>query len=141
MKKEAAFESHFASCAAYFGCYYVKVPDMIPTRQRVRDYRNGVAPEALKPFDGVLITPDKTFCLEFKQGYTSQSTNQMITESRITKINAHTYFVVRKHQKAKKDVFTIEQDSNVIFSTDRLEFLVKAFKDQSFLAAAPELAV
>lgn len=126
MKREAAFETHFGQCAALFKMAFIKIPDLIPTKERIRSYQNGMAPEALKPFDGILITPTATFCIEFKYGYGKQSPNQKFTEERINKIQSDAYYLVRKTDKG---LFRIEQSEILLFETNKLEELCLYFRD------------
>jgi hypothetical protein len=129
-KPESDFANTFATVSRLQGLLFVPIPDMIPTRTRVQSYRNGSAPEARKPFDGVLITPEKTYCIEFKHGSNPQSDDQLKTEKLISQVNQYSYYVVRRKNLARGEVLTIEQYQNVVFETKSIVELVCAFYDK-----------
>lgn len=123
---EATFERQLISLAPLAKCYVCDIPDEIITKER----RETKIIARRRPFDIVLFTNSKAVVLELKVGSNRQSYHQKITEERINEINK-SYFVVRRRNVKTGEVYTIEQNQNVLFKTDDILRLFEFFKEKA----------
>lgn len=108
MTPEKQFEKAFAFACNVAKCLYVKIPDAIMTKARLAHIRQtGRSDEPLKPFDGILITPNGNLCLEFKYQYGKLSPHQQDNREAINKIN-DSFVVVRLKVNTKGTVYFAE---------------------------------
>jgi len=125
MKPEAQFEHDLSNIAYYFGCYYVKIPDtrMINKQNRHRNR------EEKRPFDGILITPNRNFCIECKINSGKLLEHQKRNESIINEKNG-SFYVLRKRIRKDSSRIQIEQpEKNVVFETENIEEIFTYFKE------------
>ena len=107
-----------------FRCRLIDVPDPVPTSRLRTENR-----EKRRPFDCVLITPNRCFCLELKFGYNKQMPHQKVTESIIAEVNPIAYWVVTKRHMTKKTVYIISQNEKEVTRLNRIDSVVKFFTD------------
>ena len=129
-KPEKDFQNAFAQLAQFMGCTLEEIPDYIPDGDGRGGYRKFKAKK--RPFDAVLVTPLRVYCLEFKYQNGVCLPHQENTGRRIRKVNRVAYFVVRKKVLKKTGtIYTIEDDlKNVIFQTNDMHKLIKIFKEE-----------
>ena len=101
MKPEAQFQKDLAIAAAVCGCLLIDIPDPVPSAKLRFNNR-----EKKRPFDCVLVTPDKVYCLELKCQYGKQMPHQKLTEQLIGSVNPCAYYVVTK-RRLKEGLFFI----------------------------------
>ena len=118
MKKEAQFEKAFAKLAALKGEQYFKIPDpqMLTARNR---YQNK---EQKRPFDGVFVTKNGTWCLEFKVNYNQLSPHQKLNKMKVDSINGK-FAVVTEIEKKSGTVYKLQiGDETTIY--DNLSYMI-----------------
>ena len=136
-KNETSFEINLATACSYAKCMYIKIPDPVYTRKRIKDRSNGIdIPEKKRPFDGILSVPeDEThhggnFAIEAKYGSNGLEVHQKAILSTISGINSMAY-VIRKRDK-KPDEFTVEwPEKNVLYTCGDLKSLIEWFKERT----------
>ena len=118
MKKEAQFEKAFAKLAALKGARYFKIPDtrMLTARNR---YKNR---EEKRPFDGVFVTKNETWCLEFKINYNKLSPHQAMNKRTVDIINSK-FAVVTEIEKKSGIVYKL-QIGNKTTTYDNLSYMI-----------------
>ena len=128
---EADFEGNFAILATVFNMRYIKIPDVVPIK------RAGFIPVAKKrPFDGVLVTSRGNYLVEFKINYGQQKEHQKLWEKEINEIN-NSYYLIRKkiYVKNRRIEYTVEQNKEKIFITEKIEDLFEFFQDPQEMAS------
>lgn len=119
--KEREFEQEFGRICPLWGMRYFKIPDFIPIKE------NKII--AHKRFcDGILVTPNLNYLLEFKMNYNALLPHQLITQSKVLAINS-TYYSLRKKVLKKGVFYTVEQNSNVLYKTNDIMKLFEFFHD------------
>ena len=102
MKPESIFEKNIETVASLCGCYYIKIPDVIPTKKYV--------PKAHKrPFDGIIITPDWNWLIECKIGYAKLKHHQKSWQDKINQTNGK-FLVLRKIDTKDGHYYRIESN-------------------------------
>jgi hypothetical protein len=102
MKPEAKFVSEFKKAATLRGWIVAPIPDPKGT------YIN----QAYRPFDFVLITERKVFCVEAKYQNNSLLPHQKGTSEAIETINPMAYWIIRKRRLLKGTVYSVEKYRN-----------------------------
>lgn len=126
-KPEKAFEEEFGIYASMMGCQYVKIPDVIMTKDRIALMRTrGSSDEIMRPFDGVLVTPDRNFCIELKFRTPKLRTHQDTWQSKINRVN-NTFFVCLKKILKSGSSYSVIKCGAVVFKTDECRELIKYF--------------
>lgn len=125
---EREFEKLFKEIAPAFNMLYIKIPDVLPIDRNGKVIKSGQIHISRKRFaDGVLITVNGNYIIEFKYQYGELKPHQGKAEKDINEIN-NSYYIVRKRILKKGLVYSIEQGENV-FKTDSMENLFKFFSD------------
>jgi len=124
MKPEAQFQKDLAIAAAVCGCLLIDIPDPVPSAKLRFNNR-----EKKRPFDCVLVTPDKVYCLELKYQYGKQMPHQKRTEQLINSVNPLAYYVVTKRRLKEGLFFIIQGTGGVdLRASDEIE-VVRIFMD------------
>ncbi len=124
-KPEAGFKSDFKQACSVFGCLLIDIPDPVPSANlRIHNW------EKKRPFDVVMVTPKKIFCIELKYGYNKQMEHQKETEQKILNINQIGYFVVNKRKSRHGNVYSIIQNESEILKTRDITEIIKYFTDK-----------
>jgi len=108
VKREANFAKDFGLVAKLCWCNLEIVPDFIPLK------RYGKIVAHRLPFDAVLITSHKVYCIEFKYQYGKLIDHQERTGQRINRINQCYYVVRKKVNKKMQPIYTIETEGKEI---------------------------
>ena len=112
-----------------FNCQYIKIPDVTKkTMVMIRKYKRYDLKPKKRPFDAVLVTPNKTFCIEIKIDYDNLKPHQKNWNDKINKIN-NSFFVIRQKNLKAGKVFIVEHNGQNIYSTNKLEQIILFFKD------------
>jgi len=122
-KPETEFQNAFAQLAQFRGATLETIPDFIPERKAGGGYTKFRAHK--RPFDAILATPIKVYCLEFKYQHGSLLPHQENTGRRIHIVNPEAYRIVRKKLLKKGFVYSVETyKKEVEFETgDLLKFV------------------
>jgi hypothetical protein len=113
---EKEFEAYFARLCRLNKCIYFKIPDTKSINRANRKFHK----EEKRPYDSVLVTPNKTYCIEAKiEGRAlkpHQRANMIITN----KINPHTGLVIRKyHNYVRLDVISENNTETMKFHDEQ----------------------
>ena len=112
-------------------CRYIKIPDIPPKLMyEIVKYNRYDIQVKKRPFDAIMITPNKNYCIECKINYDTFLPHQKIEQTRINKINPYSFFVIRKKYLTKKIIITIEYENEVVFKTNDLEKVIMWFKNK-----------
>ena len=115
IKKEAKFEQDLKAIAPLFNCLYIKIPDVIPTKDKI---------VALKrPFDSIIVTALKNYLVECKIDYASLKPHQKANMLNINKLNS-SFVVLRKIFLKNKIKYRIEIN-NETFETSVIADIFK----------------
>jgi len=90
--KETDFEKVFAHNAGYFNMRYYKITDQKYINAGNRRFHK----EEKRPFDGVMVTDIKTYCIEFKIGSAAAKEHQIKNLCDINLINPNTGLIIRR---------------------------------------------
>ncbi|MCK4665083.1 MAG: hypothetical protein KAT68_19600 [Bacteroidales bacterium] len=127
-KPEKYFELELVIIAHHFKCSYEKIKD---TRS-INKYNRNIHREVQRLCDGLLVTPNGIFMIECKVDYARLKPHQSLTQNRVNSIYKG-YFVLRKRiytskKKWGKVEYFIEQpEMYILFSTDKIEEIIKYF--------------
>ena len=131
---EKVFEKELFFVSGLNRCLYLKIPDVSPTKEKVKDRKNFMFTEQKRPFDAVLITPGITYCIECKYGYAPLKEHQKLNLERINSISPGTGIVLRKIERLEDNgirriyvKYRKELDGEVILETDDPQKLIKSF--------------
>ena len=125
MKNEMLFENSLRKNAPYFKCSYFKIPDTKMLNKFNRKFNK----EEKRFCDGILITPQKNYCIECKYGNNSLKPHQKMNMEAINKING-SFFLLRKKSLKKGIFYFIEKpEKNVLLKTEKLEDIFMFFNE------------
>ena len=123
LKPEAQLVELLVKTAPLLHCQYIVIPDMIPTRDRIR----ANMPEHRKPFDGVLVTFKGCYAIECKANYNKQMPHQERIEKAMNSVCYSAYYVVKMIVNKTRAKYQIIQEATVHFETDRIEEVLRWF--------------
>lgn len=127
MKPEAAFEKEFTTYCRMLGCEYVKIPDAIMTRAKLNMIvQKGRSDEHQRPFDGIMITPTDTICIEMKYGHNKLSAHQADWQERINKVRSGSFLQLVKREGKFSCAYMAILDGVTLFIYPDCKELVKA---------------
>lgn len=123
---EPIFVKDFTQVAEYQGYRVFIIPDPMGITEDNRFYNR----EKKRPFDFVLITPNRVYCIEAKYQYGKQLDHQAETERKMRQVNPGAYYLIRKKMNTQKTkvTYTVEQAGIIIFTCSDLLDLVNLFK-------------
>ena len=119
-RNEAEFEKELFDSALNNGCYYHKIPDA----KGINRFNRGSHREEKRPFDGVLVAPEWTLCIECKYNYGKLSDHQHANLERNNSINSYSSYVVR-YRNGK---YMIEYEGKLIHQSDNIDSMVRYLK-------------
>lgn len=124
MKPEAQFEKDLATYARMINCVYIKIPDTNMLNKTNR-HRNR---EQKRPFDGILVTNHKNYCIECKIDSGHLLPHQESNQQGINKLNG-TFYVLRKRRRKKSVAYQIEFNGELVEEFDNILDMIGYFQN------------
>jgi len=120
-KPETIFRDVLREIAPLYNCLLIAIPDFIHAKG------NKIVAHK-RPCDDILATSHGNYMIEAKYGNNPLLPHQKATQSKVNAING-SYYVIRKKILKKGIVYSVEQNGNILFKTQKIEGLFEYFKD------------
>lgn len=131
---EKSFEAELRHMAALCKCAYFKIPDVKPTKEKLKDRKNYLMTEEKRPYDSNLVTPNGIYAIECKYNYNSLEPHQKANLEEINRICPGTGWVLRKIEKFDETgyrrvyvKYRKEMNGEIVLETEDPLDLIKSF--------------
>jgi len=141
---ETIFEREMERIAPLFSCLYIKIPDVIITKDNIKKTKDSVTGKTkstvvahTRPCDAILVTPFSTFMIEAKFNKGSLRKSQRDCEEKVNRLHP-SYYIINKtvDNLGKMPIYTIRFKGKTskkritLFKTNKIEELFRWFRKE-----------